>query len=747
MTPARRSCLVVPVLLFACTALFAQTDPGGERPGVNSPTKVRTQQDLDHLEALKLYGQGLLYEKEHRLLDALKAYEHALRLDPDAASLHRAVIPIYLALDRTDDALAEFRRVIELDPADMEALYLYARQLRAQNKPKEATAVLKKATAKEALKEHANLRAQIFDDLATLYEDAGDGANTVKALRELAVVLDNPEALTEDGPITADEVKAQAALTWERIGRLCVKAGQAEKAITAFENARKKDPNGGRRLAYNLAELNEKQGKFREALEQVNDYLRMQPQGVEGYEMKVRLLRQLDREGDILPQLGDASKADPHNTALKLLLARETRRTQPAQAEALYRELIKDSPSPEAFKGLLAVYKDAGDDGARRLLQEFDKSVRAADKTNPAGGDAAQASVARGLLVATREDAEMVRRMLGAAEVALRGQPKLAPPTRTLLAVLAARTRQLPLAEKLYRSLLNDGNVPRDMEAEVYSGLLTVLWQSHKYDEVLALCDQGLKKTENTSRVLFHLDRAEALLALGKPDDAVAAAEAAVKDSKEKDRLLTRRTLAQTLSQAGKHEKALAECEVLLKEYNLPGDVRTVRVTLSSVYLAAHKYDESEKQLQLVLEADPNDALANNDLGYQWADRSKNLEEAERMIRKALELDRKARAEGGPLGPDADRDNAAYVDSLGWVLFRRGQLAAAREQLELAVSLSDGADDPTVWDHLGDVYFREEEKAKALAAWKKALGLFETNRRRADDRKKDVEKKIKLLES
>jgi tetratricopeptide (TPR) repeat protein len=148
----------------------------------------------------------------------------------------------------------------------------------------------------------------------------------------------------------------------------------------------------------------------------------------------------------------------------------------------------------------------------------------------------------------------------------------------------------------------------------------------------------------------------------------------------------------------------------------------------------------------LVLEADPNDALANNDLGYQWADRSKNLDEAEKMIRKALELDRKARGDGGVLGPDADRDNAAYIDSLGWVLFRRGQLAAAREQLELATSLPDGADDPTVWDHLGDVYFRQEEKAKALTAWKKALGLFDTGRRRADDRKKDVQKKIKLLE-
>jgi Flp pilus assembly protein TadD len=148
----------------------------------------------------------------------------------------------------------------------------------------------------------------------------------------------------------------------------------------------------------------------------------------------------------------------------------------------------------------------------------------------------------------------------------------------------------------------------------------------------------------------------------------------------------------------------------------------------------------------LVLEEDPDDALANNDLGYQWADRSKNLDEAEKMIRKALEVDRKERGGGGVLGPDSDHDNAAYLDSLGWVLFRRGKLGDAREQLERATALPDGADDPTVWDHLGDVYFRQEEKGKALAAYKKAMTLFDAGRRRSDDRKKDVEKKIKLLE-
>ncbi len=766
MNPPSRPCLAIPAFLLACAPLFAQTAPAADRPGVNVPTKVSTPKDLDRLEALKLYGQGLLHEKDHRLLEALKSFEQALRLDPDAAPLHRATIPLYLALDRTDEALAAFKRVGELDPADVETQYLYARQLRAQNKTKEALAVLQKTAANAALKERPDLRAQVFFDAAAIHEEAGQWLDAEKALREVAAVLENPAALTADGSLTRDEVNARAGETWERIGRLCLKADQPDRAASAFEAAQQKDPASARRLAFNLAELNEKRGKFRDALNQVDDYLRMQPQGVEGYELKVRLLRKLDLGVDVPGQLEAAAKADPHNAALKLLLAREYRAAQPVKAEAIYRALIKDSPSPEAFKGLLAVYKDGGEVGAGRLLLFFNEAVRAADKVN-GPGDANQAAVARGLLTAAREDPVLVKRLLSAARDSLQGQSKLAPATRGLLALLAARTRQLDFAEKLYRSCLTDGTLSKEAESEVYSGLLTVLWQAHKYKELLDVCDLGLEKAEATSRVLFHIERAQALMALGKTDEAVAAAEAAVKDSREKDRVLTRRVHAEMLSQAGKYEAALAECQALLKEYNLPkedglpgtglpaangegrtspGDVRFIRLTLSGVYLAAHKYDESEKELQLILEADPNDATANNDLGYQWAERDKNLDEAEKLIRKALELDRQERTGTGVLGPDADRDNAAYLDSLGWVLFRRGRLAEARTQLELAASLPDGADDPTVWDHLGDVYFRQEEKGKALAAWQKALTLFDAGRRRIDDRKQDVGKKIKRLE-
>jgi Tfp pilus assembly protein PilF len=185
----------------------------------------------------------------------------------------------------------------------------------------------------------------------------------------------------------------------------------------------------------------------------------------------------------------------------------------------------------------------------------------------------------------------------------------------------------------------------------------------------------------------------------------------------------------------------------LLREYNQPGQVREIRATLASAYSAAHEPDKSEEQLRLILRADPNDATANNDLGYQLADQGKELEEAERMIRRALELDRRQRGSGTAVGADGDEDNAAYVDSLGWVLFRRGRLEEAGRELQRAASLPGGDDDPTVWDHLGDVRFRQGDRPGAGAAWKKALALYDAGTRRpAEERYREIRQKLKLLE-
>ena len=115
---------------------------------------------------------------------------------------------------------------------------------------------------------------------------------------------------------------------------------------------------------------------------------------------------------------------------------------------------------------------------------------------------------------------------------------------------------------------------------------------------------------------------------------------------------------------------------------------------LSGVYSAARNMPKAEEQLELVLKIDPNNATVCNDLGYIWADQNKNLAQAEELIRKAIDLDRQQRK--GPPGPGAERvnDNAAYVDSLGWVLYRRGQADAARKELD-SKSKSGSKDTPS----------------------------------------------------
>jgi Flp pilus assembly protein TadD len=184
-----------------------------------------------------------------------------------------------------------------------------------------------------------------------------------------------------------------------------------------------------------------------------------------------------------------------------------------------------------------------------------------------------------------------------------------------------------------------------------------------------------------------------------------------------------------------------------MKEYNQPGDLRTIRYTMSGVFSTIGDQARSEEQLKLILDADPNDATACNDLGYLWADQNKNLVEAEKLIRKAIDLDRRQRAEGPDVQPDADKDNAAFVDSLGWVLFRSGQLAEARKELERVLTLTGGSDDPVVWDHLGDTRFRLGDKKAAGEAWKKSLERYQTGVRRNHTKQvEDLKEKLRLLD-
>ncbi len=139
---------------------------------------------------------------------------------------------------------------------------------------------------------------------------------------------------------------------------------------------------------------------------------------------------------------------------------------------------------------------------------------------------------------------------------------------------------------------------------------------------------------------------------------------------------------------------------------------------VSGLYQRLDQKQSAEDTLNAALSVDPKHPGASNDLGYNWVDAGKNLDKAEALVRNAVA---------------AEPDNSAYLDSLGWVLYKRGQFAEAVTYLLRAAEGS--RPDPVVLDHLGDALYRANRKDDALTHWTRACERLEKVGTTRDDLK------------
>ncbi|HEX8985435.1 MAG TPA: tetratricopeptide repeat protein [Bryobacteraceae bacterium] len=210
--------------------------------------------------------------------------------------------------------------------------------------------------------------------------------------------------------------------------------------------------------------------------------------------------------------------------------------------------------------------------------------------------------------------------------------------------------------------------------------------------------DAAAKKYPNDRAVT--VTRASLLSDMGRIDDAAAAVRQLLDGKNDRETYLS---LAQIYDK-GKRFKEEAEALDSADKLAPSDEKEMVHFLRGAMYEKMKRLDAAEAEFRKVLEINPENAPALNYLGYMLADRNVRLHEAHGLIAKALEL---------------EPNNGAFLDSLGWVNFRLGKLDEAEANLRAA--LAQTKRDPTVHDHMGDVFFHRGKLKDAIAQWEISL--------------------------
>ncbi len=378
--------------------------------------------------------------------------------------------------------------------------------------------------------------------------------------------------------------------------------------------------------------------------------------------------------------------------------------------------------------------------------------------------DITGADTVKGQIVVLLEDRPAAKKLLATATKMARTKPQPFGPNATLiLASVASKLNDYDSAETFYRLYAEQTIQLQSVDglAAAYGGLIDVLFRAQKYAETERLCRELLEieggealdrvKTGALQRLILSMAKQ------GHSDKALEILDRLAK--KQQDNWLILEMRGQVLHEAGKVADAVKAYEEMgqriradkrLTKEQQDELYNDVRYTLSGLYLEMDQIDKAAEHLKALLAADPNNPTYNNDLGYIWADHNMNLSESERLIRKALEEDRRQRHPSDPnnaegkSGAEAEKDNPAYLDSLGWVLYKQKKYKEALPCLQEAVQAEAGKH-LEIYDHLGDVYMALGEKKQAVTAWKEAVKVAGSTKR--DKQKKvAVEQKIKANE-
>lgn len=443
-----------------------------------------------------------------------------------------------------------------------------------------------------------------------------------------------------------------------------------------------------------------------------------------------QVLTKLGRGNEARPYLERAVAADPtFGAAIQQLLDIYADEGEYLRAAHLLEPLVADDPLNLEIQRQQAFYYLRGGD-ARRAIERYRALIAADPKDTRSQFGLAEAlndleqyaeaeTLFARILVAAPDEPEI----LGSYGLSLVGQKKWDEASRVFTKILGIANAPEHIAALARTQLAHIDLRKENYAAAIETAKSNFIYNDRPNTQAINIALEALRKQGNKSAEALVL--LEPLVAKFPSDPFVNAryvewlvaagkADAAKQHAAVQAKLGTRNavTVAEAYMQAGQNAAAI---ELLKNAAAARPEEVDLQFQLGSVLERAGDRKAAEKTFQGVLEKNPDHAPTLNYLGYMWAEGSVNLEKAHEMLTRAV---------------GQEPTNGAYVDSLGWVYFRLGQLDLAEKYLTDAARLMPR--DPTVHEHLGDVLAARGERDRALASYRTALDL--------EPESKDVEK-------
>ena len=516
---------------------------------------------------------------------------------------------------------------------------------------------------------------------------------------------DLPEpAAIEEARNTAKQNPGNAAVHLS-LGKLYAGAARYEEAVEALKQSIALKPDSEEACVL-LADIYGRLGKHDDQITVYTQYLLLNPDTVQVFELLGKMYMEHKRYNEAIETFEKLQILKPNDTSTMSELGRAHGHLDDIEAAIrIYQKALEISP------GSAALHQYLGYELSRiRQYKDAEAELKLAIGLNP--GLRLAYHTLGGIYLMTgriQEGLEVIKKCVKNAHSDFQELEY----DYHLLGTFFSRISNLGQAEDYMRQALE----LKPDHSEIYCSLAAVQGQQGQEEEALKTVEKGLQIRQDVPCLLGT--KGHTLLHLNRLDEAEAPLRQAMKLNP--DHPLGYVSLAELMTKKEQWDEAISLLSEALKL--APGNSQ-IYMAQANVLAKSGKPKDAERALRDALRFQPNEPGVLNNVGYFLLEQDKDLNEAFKMIERAVA---------------ADPENSYYLDSLGWAYFKLGQIDQAEKYL--VESLKRRPKSAAVLEHLGDVLLKQGKEEIARQKWREALSITQDRIEEARLQQKLAEKK------